>query len=121
MSCAFSFVIKAAQFGTISTTALGPKNSIIYATMNHPPINLFDDTLITDMHSFLLSLNTTVPSPKVVIITSSLPGFFMSPLDLHIISVKYPLPAPLNSTAILNNYFDVLNLLSTLPQVSLGK
>jgi enoyl-CoA hydratase/carnithine racemase len=114
-------LVRGANFGTITTTTLGPNSAIIRATMSHPPINLFDPILITDMHNFLLSLSTTVPAPKVVIISSSLPGYFMNHLDLRIISTHHPLPSSINATDILAKYFDCLKLLASLPQVFIGE
>ncbi|KAH8806091.1 ClpP/crotonase-like domain-containing protein [Xylogone sp. PMI_703] len=100
---------------------LDPTIVLFAHSINHPPVNLYDSVFITDFHKFLLSLNNTVPSPKVVVVASTLPGFFVSNLDLRLASTKYPVPPQVNSSAVLDTYFDVLNLLSTLPQVFIGE
>ena len=53
--------------------------------INNPPVNLLTVELITDLYSFLL---WTVPAPnkttpKVVVFSSTVPGFFISHFDLR--------------------------------------
>lgn len=87
-------------------------------TISHPPINLWDADLINEFNTYLLSINNTEPStPKVVVFSSDVPNFFISALDLHLLSIKNPVPATVNVTDTLNKYYENLDMLSNIPVI----
>jgi len=87
-------------------------------TISNPPINLWNAQLIQEFNQYLHSINNTDSStPKIVVISSDVPDFFIAHLDLHLLSAKYPPPASVNATSALNTYYENLNLLSTVPVV----
>jgi enoyl-CoA hydratase/carnithine racemase len=77
-----------------STFTLSPINSnplAIRLTVSNPPINLVNSTFLFDLHKFLKSLSKDAGVPKVVVISSDNKDFWIHHLDLHLISMEYPL------------------------------
>lgn len=71
------------------------EKDITRVTIDHPPINLFDFDLASDFLDFLVSIqpnqNASRSSPKVVIVDSADPDFFISHIDMT--SLLAPLSA----------------------------
>lgn len=110
--------------GTLTTTHLTPH--IIRATINNPPINLWDYKLASDFSSFLdgLAANTntnTTSNPKVVILSSANPDFFLSHYDIRALSRTYPVPPPGNATLFGQQLLRSRTLLATLPVVFIAE
>ncbi|KAL9596580.1 MAG: hypothetical protein Q9219_005707 [cf. Caloplaca sp. 3 TL-2023] len=66
--------------------------NVTRVTINNPPINLLTADLISDIHDFLVwaqpePLKTT---PKVVIFSSAVPGFFISHFDIDNLTPSAP-------------------------------
>ncbi|CAG8980719.1 hypothetical protein HYALB_00012125 [Hymenoscyphus albidus] len=87
-------------------------------TISNPPINLWTAQLIYEFNTYLLSLNNTHAStPKIIVISSDLPDFYISHLDLHLLSAAHPVAPPINAKDALNTYFENLTLLQSLPVI----
>ena len=112
-----SLIIASAGYGTITTTAITP--SIIRATINNPPINIYDYALAADLYSFITSLNPN--STKVVILSSSNPDFWISHYDIHLLSSSDPAKPPSNGTTIAYQILESVRLLSTLPIIFIAE
>ncbi|KAM0254578.1 hypothetical protein ACHAQJ_006613 [Trichoderma viride] len=108
-----------ASYNTLTSSYLDGSTDIIRASIHNPPINLVDSNLINDLFSFLSDLNSTIPTPKAVIFSSSVKNFFMTNIDFHLVSNAEP--AAGNGTAINNRYGQVLNLLNELPVIFIGE
>ena len=70
------------------TLAINAAPNVTRVTFNSPPINLLDAAAISELHSFLTSLdpsNRTTPPPKIVVFDSANPGFFLGHLDLNVL------------------------------------
>lgn len=109
-------------YGTLTTTPLTPH--VIRATINNPPINTWDYKLSADFTAFLSSLaataNTTT-APKVVIISSANPDFFIAHYDIHTLSPANPVAPPGNATEIGLQILKSRTLLATLPIIFIAE
>lgn len=102
-------------YGTITTVTNG---SVVRATINNPPINLFDRRVINDLYSFLTSLSSPNP-PKVVIFDSANPVWFIAHLDLNIL--RTDAGAPADALNLTQTYVGIVHLLSSLPVIFIGQ
>ena len=101
-------------YGTITTVTNG---SVVRATINNPPINLYDYKLIIDLYAFLNSLS--IPNaPKVVIFDSANPEWFIAHLDLNLLRTDSP---PQNASQLLGIYGETVLLLASLPVIFVGQ
>jgi enoyl-CoA hydratase/carnithine racemase len=107
------------SYKTLSTSYLAGNTDIIRASIHNPPINLVDSNLINDLFSFLTRLNSTVPTPKAVIFSSSVKDFFMTHIDFHLLSNAEP--GAVNGTAISTRYGEILSILNELPVIFIGE
>ncbi|KAM0798271.1 ClpP/crotonase-like domain-containing protein, partial [Usnea florida] len=84
-------------YGTITTVTNG---SIIRATINNPPVNLWDYKLAADFSTFIETLAKTANTSdvKVVILASANPDFFIDHIDIHALSAASPERPPANGT-----------------------
>lgn len=86
-------------------------------TVSNPPINLWDAQLIHEFNSYLRSIESPDENtPKIVVISSDVPDFYIAAIDLHILSASSPAPN-VNSTETLSTYYENLSLLSSIPVV----
>ncbi|EMC98012.1 hypothetical protein BAUCODRAFT_146605 [Baudoinia panamericana UAMH 10762] len=110
---------------TYQTFALSPVRDSKHAvrlTVFNPPINLLNGALLTDLHAYLEVLRTQPEeAPKVVVISSNDPDFWIGHLDLHIVSVQYPLARPEEAGHFLHLLGGILNLFLTLPTVFIAE
>ena len=99
-----------AEYKTLIVQTTG---NVTRVTFNHPPINLVDAPLLSDLLTFLTSIqpsNRTTPPPKVVIFDSANPDYFLGPIDIT--ALQEPLtPA---KTALTETYVTVLDLFSSI-------
>lgn len=96
--------------------------SAVRINISNPPINLWNAELIQEFNSYLNSLNTTSTStntttPKIVVISSDIPDFYIAQIDLHLLSTAHPAPPPTNITTALTQYYANLELLTSLPTI----
>ena len=102
----------------LKKTCINQDCSATRITISNPPINLWNAQLIQEFNTYLLSLNTTSPSnPKLIVISSDVPDFFIAAIDLHLLSAAHPVPASINVTDTLNKYYENLSLLSSIPVI----
>ncbi|MCJ1457648.1 hypothetical protein MMC28_008017 [Mycoblastus sanguinarius] len=80
-------------YGTLTTVTNG---SIVRATINNPPVNLWDYKLAADFSTFLgtLAQNANTSDVKVVILSSANPDFFIDHIDIHALSAASPESPP---------------------------
>lgn len=91
-------------------------------TVSNPPINLWNSQLIQEFNSYLLSINNTASStPKIVVISSDVPDFYIAQIDLHLLSVAHPVPSSVNVTDTLSKYYENLSLLASIPIIFVGE
>lgn len=91
-------------------------------TVSNPPINLWNSQLIQEFNQYLLSINKTLSTtPKIVVISSDVPDFFVAQIDLHLLSAKHPVSATVNVTDTLNKYYENLSLLTSVPVVFIAE
>ena len=86
----------------------------------NPPVKLWTLSLVKQFNTYLLSLNFTSPStsnPKVVVISSDVPGFWASSGDVHL---NVP-NSTINATDFSIRYYSNLNLLSNLPIIFISE
>lgn len=105
------------SFGTITTSVTG---SVLRATVNNPPINVFDDKLSTDLFALIDSLKTH-PEIKVVIIASANPNFWITHFDLRLFSRTQNPPLLVNTTEVRNRIISIDNSLATLPVIFIAE
>ena len=60
------------------------ERGVVFATIDHPPINLFDGPLIVDLDRFGREVEAD-PDVRVVVIDSANPEFFIAHADLNLI------------------------------------
>ncbi|KAI1419990.1 ClpP/crotonase [Xylaria sp. FL1777] len=78
------FVPTPSLHGTLAFNTSHP--DVLRVSVNNPPVNLFNNDLLSDMLTFLTSLvpaNSAVPPPKVVIFSSTNPDFFIMHRDVQ--------------------------------------
>lgn len=106
------------DYGTVTTTRNG---SIIHATVNNPPINLWDYKLANDLSAFVDALARDNNDTKVVIISSANPEYFVYHLDIHDGDIASPVKPPGNGTLILEQLFRTRTNLQTLPVIFIAE
>ena len=106
----------------LKKSCINPDCSATRITISNPPINLWNAQLIQEFNSYLLSINSTATTtPKVVVISSDVPDFYIAHLDLHLLSAAHPPPPVVNVTDTLVMYYENLNLLSSIPVIFVGE
>ena len=107
-------------YGTLMTVTNG---SIIRATINNPPVNLWDYKLAADFSDFLTTLSKTANTSdtKVVIISSANPDFFIDHIDIHALSAKSPEQPPANGTLTGVQLLQSEQLIQTLPIIFIAE
>jgi enoyl-CoA hydratase/carnithine racemase len=102
----------------LKKSCITPDCSATRITVSNPPINLWNAQLIQEFNAYLLSINNTASTtPKVVVISSDVPDFYIAQIDLHLLSVARPVPDTVNVTDTLNKYYENLSLLASIPVI----
>ncbi|KAL8804850.1 MAG: hypothetical protein Q9182_002344 [Xanthomendoza sp. 2 TL-2023] len=86
------------RHGTLNFTQTANVTRVL---VNNPPINLLTTSLISDLYDFLLwtQPGTDKTTPKVVIFSSAIPGFFIAHFDLkNLLSNSSNTTAPANTS-----------------------
>jgi len=118
------------SYGTLTTTTISP--CVIRATLNNPPVNLWDFRLAADFYSFINSLAaettiingtnlTVITDTKVVILSSANPDFSIAHYDIHALTVSSPELPPANGTLIGEQLLRSRTLLATLPVILIAE
>lgn len=106
-----------ASYSTITTSING---SVLRATVNNPPINIYDNKLSADLFSLVNSLENQTDI-KVVILASANPDFWIAHYDIHLLSAQRPPPPPINATEVGAQLFATFNSIATLPVIFIAE
>lgn len=104
-------------YGTISTSV---KASVLRATIDNPPINIYDDKLSRDLSALVDSLKNQT-DVKVVVLASANPNFWIAHYDIHLLSGSEPPPPPVNATEVATRLLATANAIATLPVIFLAE
>jgi enoyl-CoA hydratase/carnithine racemase len=107
-----------------STFTLFPINSnplAVRLTVSNPPLNLVNNTFLFDLHRFLTSLSKDNGAPKVVVFSSDNKDFWIHHLDLHLISMEYPLKNEEKKGEALPLFGANLQLLGEIPTIFIAE
>jgi len=107
-----------------TTFTLSPLPNTTHAhrlTITNPPINLITYTFLFEFHAFLTALQASSNPPKVLIISSTNPNFWLSHLDLHIASHASPLPSHQDAGTAIHNLTSIFSLPGTLPTIFIAE
>ena len=109
-------------YGTIATT-IEANGSIIRATINNPPVNVWDYKLAADFGAFMGGLAETANTSnvKVVILSSANPDFFLDHIDIHALFVASPEKPPANGTLTGVQLLRAKSYLQTLPIIFIAE
>jgi len=105
-------------YGTLTTTI---DRSIIHATINNPPINLWDYKLSDDFSSFIDSLAANSTGVKVVTIASANQDFWISHYDIHALSNTDPIKPPGDPVLLGEQLLRTRTNLATLPVIFIAE
>jgi enoyl-CoA hydratase/carnithine racemase len=103
------------------TFTLTNAGNVTRVLINHPPINLLDVDMLMDFNNLLLDFQNNPSAPKVAIFSSADPNFFISHLDLDILSTTHPAPPLSDGQPAANLYVNVTRLLGTVPTILIGE
>ncbi len=105
-------------YSTFSIAPIGDSKHAARLTVSQPPLNLVNGTFLTELHNYLESLQRSPgTAPKVLVVSSGVPGIWISHLDLHIVSAQYPLENKADAAHYLHLLGSVLHLFTVLPTV----
>ncbi|KAI4164773.1 MAG: hypothetical protein LQ342_001748 [Letrouitia transgressa] len=105
------------SYDSITTSVNG---SVLRATLNNPPINLYDHQLSADLLSLVRYLENRTDI-KVVILCSANPDYFIAHYDIHLIDIKSPPPPPTNTTEVGLALLATRTKLATLPIIFIAE
>ncbi|MCJ1468495.1 hypothetical protein MMC07_007124 [Pseudocyphellaria aurata] len=105
------------RYGTISTSVDG---SVLRATIDNPPINIYDDKLSRDLFALVDSLQNQ-SDVKVVVLASANPDFWIAHFDIHLLSASDPPPPPVNVTEVGVRLLATANAIATLPVIFIAE
>ncbi|KAL2068565.1 hypothetical protein VTL71DRAFT_14902 [Oculimacula yallundae] len=108
--------------GLLKRACINLDCSAIRITISNPPINLWIAELINSFNDYLHSLASPSSSnPKIIVISSDVPDFYIAAIDLHLLSTNHPVSASINVTDILNKYYENLSLLTSLAVIFIAE
>lgn len=87
-------------------------------TLDNPLVNLWDNNVISDLNVFLRKLESDNLT-KIVVVSSDVPDFFASAIDLNLFGPTTP--GGVNNTAVLAQYYDNLDRLQVSPVIWIGE
>ena len=105
------------SFGTITTSVSG---SVLRATINNPPINIYDNKLSIDLYSLVDSLKNQTDI-KVVILASANPDFWIAHYDIHLLNAQNQPPPPVNATEVGTRLLSTGDIIATLPVIFIAE
>jgi enoyl-CoA hydratase/carnithine racemase len=74
-------------------------------------LNILNFALLHDFYTFLTEISSSSEPPKVAVVSSDNPDFWIGHLDLHIASKKHPLSKGQNAGQALHNLGSITHLL----------
>ena len=105
-------------FEGYSCISVEVSDGVARATIDHPPINLFDGTLMGEVDRLGREIETD-DSVRVVVFQSANPDFFIAHADVELIQ-RLPSDVPEKSTE-LNFFHAMVERFRQMPKVSIGK
>jgi enoyl-CoA hydratase/carnithine racemase len=107
------------QYQSFTLEKIANSNDAFRLLVSNGPMNMVNPKLLTELHAYLSSLEKAPQTaPKVVAISSDNADFWISHLDLRIVSVDYPLPLnegdPMHLLHLLGDILGLFKSLSTL-------
>ena len=103
----------------LQTSCINHDCSALRVTVSNPPVNLWDVNLIHEFNDYLVSLNHQNDT-KVVVLSSDVPGYYFTQIDLNI-RVPNALPPSINTTDAFDKYLANLDLLLSTPVIFIGE
>jgi enoyl-CoA hydratase/carnithine racemase len=105
------------------TLEIDRSGGVAWVTISHPPINLLDASLLRDLYALVVELeqvDTASPEgPRVVVLRSADPDFFIAHADLELIRTLPREPQPYPSE--LGFFHGFVERWRTLPQVTIAQ
>ncbi|KAG0650841.1 hypothetical protein D0Z07_2283 [Hyphodiscus hymeniophilus] len=111
----------AEQYKSFRLSPINETSSAIRLTVSNPPINLVSVTFLQELYTFLTTLSSTADPPKVVVVSSDNPDFWIGHLDLHIASKDHPLPEGVNGGHALHHLGASTQLLGELSTIFIAE
>lgn len=105
------------SYGAITTSVNG---SVLRATVNNPPINVFDEKLSIDFLSLINSLKNQTEI-KVVIVASANPDYWITHFDLSLFLRSRAPPPGVNTTVVRGRILSVDDSIATLPVIFIAE
>jgi enoyl-CoA hydratase/carnithine racemase len=93
---------------------------VAWITLNNPPVNVLDGTLIRELHEVLGTLRDD-RSVRVIVFASANPEFFLAHVDIHILDQLEELEEIVKRNPDVNLFQGVGELLRHQPQVTIVK
>ena len=90
------------------------------ATINNPPINLYDYKLSADLLALVNSVENRTDI-KIVILDSANPDYWIAHYDIHFISAKFPALPPANVSLVGAAILETRTKLATLPVIFIAE
>ena len=94
------------------------RDGVAWVTIDHPPINLFDVTLIQDMLRVGEELESD-PAVRVVVFQSADPDFFIAHADVELIQTLPTMPPP--KPTHLGFFHAMVDRMRTMPKATIAK
>ncbi|KAF1983466.1 ClpP/crotonase, partial [Aulographum hederae CBS 113979] len=91
--------------------------TIVQVIVNHPPTNLYDNALANDFHNFTMAIQNAPTPPKVVVVSSSLAGYWIYYLDIHVLSNAHPPPPPANASEVSEIFHEDVAAIMVMPTI----
>ncbi|KAK5113159.1 hypothetical protein LTR85_010977 [Meristemomyces frigidus] len=112
-----------ASYTSFSVQAVPNSEHAVRLTIDNPPINLINPTLLTELHDYLTSLETSpATAPKVIVVSSADTAVWCSHLDLRIISARHPLQSEDGDPGhLLHLLGDIVMVFQTLPTIFIAE
>jgi len=92
-------------------------HGVAWVTIDHPPINLLDETLFVDLHRLAEAVESD-PAVRVLVFQSADPDFFIAHADVGWI-LRFP-DASAHTTTEPNPFVQLTERIRRMPKISIG-
>jgi enoyl-CoA hydratase/carnithine racemase len=96
------------------------ERGVAFVTVDHPPFNLFDTPLFTDLYRFIDEVEKD-DSVQVIVFESADPEFFMAHTDLNNLRAVVPTPTVLKKQGTLSPFHQLAERYRTSPKVTIAR
>jgi enoyl-CoA hydratase/carnithine racemase len=110
--------VEAARVSEYQALRLRVDRGVAWVTIDHPPINLFDAVLMTDLAKVGAALEQD-PAVRVVVLESADPQFFIAHADVALIQTLPQEPPPKPTE--LGFFHALVDRFRTMPKATIGK